>query len=47
MMTLYENFITRKDGLNHLLLSDVNTLMERMQKDFPDIVKLNSIGKSF
>ena len=28
MMTLYENFITRKDGLNHLLLTDVNSLME-------------------
>lgn len=46
MMTLYDNFITRSDGLNHLLLSDVNTLMERMAKDFPDVVKLNSIGRS-
>lgn len=46
-MTLYENFITRKDGLNHLLLTDVNALMEKMSKDFPDIVKMNSIGKSF
>lgn len=46
-MSLYENFITRKDGLNHLLLTDVNELMDRMQSDFPDIVKVNSIGKSF
>lgn len=46
-MSLYESFISRPDGLNHLLLSDVNRLMERMASEFPDNVKLNSIGKSF
>ena len=47
MMSLYDNFITRKDGINHLLLSDVNNLMEKVARDFPDIAKMTSIGKSY
>jgi carboxypeptidase T len=47
MMSLYDEFITRGDGLNHLLLSDTNKLLERIAKDFPNITKLTSIGQSF
>jgi carboxypeptidase T len=39
--------ISRKDGLNHLLLSDVNALMQSIAHDFPEIAKTYSIGKSF
>lgn len=39
--------IQRTDGLNHLLLSDVNALMQSIAHDFPDIAKTYSIGKSF
>jgi hypothetical protein len=39
--------ISRPDGLNHLLLSDVNNLMMSIAHDFPDIAKTYSIGKSF
>ena len=47
MAMLYESLISRNDGLYHLLLTDVNKLMDRMAIDFPDNVKVNSIGKSF
>lgn len=43
---LLEKFITRKDGLLHLLYSDVNALLLRVNKEFPDITKMYSIGKS-
>lgn len=44
---LVESLIVRKDGLNHLLLSDVNNLLMSIQHDFKDITKVYSIGKSF
>jgi hypothetical protein len=33
---LVSQFISREDGLNHLLLSDVNRLMNDLAEDFPD-----------
>jgi len=39
--------ISRPDGLHHLLLSDVNNLMQSIAHDFPDIAKTYSIGKSY
>jgi hypothetical protein len=42
-----ENIIHRKDGLYHLLLSDVNALMQSVEHDFPNIAKTYSAGKSF
>ena len=38
--------ISRPDGLNHLLMSDVDALLADIQTDFPDIAKVYSIGKS-
>ena len=40
------NFITRADGLNHLLLSDSDNLLKSLEHDFPEAVKVYSIGKS-
>lgn len=40
------DFISRSDGLNHLLLSDSDNLMKSIAHDFPDAVKVYSIGKS-
>jgi hypothetical protein len=39
--------LSRKDGLNHLLLSDMNHLMEKLATEFPAYAKVSSIGKSF
>lgn len=47
MMTLYESFISRKDGLYHLLLSDTNDLMDKLAAAYPSFVKVESIGKSY
>lgn len=44
---LVENLLSRKDGLNHLLLSDQTTLMNQMAKEFPDYAQVESIGKSY
>jgi len=44
---IVEELISRKDGLNHLLLSDVNNLLMSIQHDFPDFAKVYSIGSSF
>lgn len=43
---MVDKLISRPDGLGHLLLSDVNTLLFSIEKDFPDIAKVSSIGKS-
>lgn len=43
---LVSQFLSREDGLNHLLLSDVNRLMNDLAEDFPDQIKVSSIGKS-
>lgn len=39
--------LSRKDGLNHLLLSDVNILLQSIAHDFPEIATLTSMGKSY
>jgi len=39
--------ISRDDGLSHLLLSDVNALMQSVAHDFPDLARVYSIGKSY
>ena len=46
MENIVANLISRPDGLNHLLLSDVNTLLSDIQTDFPELAKVYSIGKS-
>ena len=44
---LYQEVISRKDGLNHLLYSDVNLLLASIANDFPEIAKTYSIGQSY
>jgi len=39
--------ISRDDGLSHLLLSDVNALMQSVAHDFPDLARVYSIGKTY
>ena len=43
---LFAELLTRKD-LSHLLYSDVNNMIDNIQKDFPDIIKTYSIGQSW
>lgn len=44
---IVSSLIVRNDGLNHLLLTDVNNLLKSIQHDFQDITRVYSIGKSF
>lgn len=44
---MVDELISRKDGLKHLLLSDVNKLLAQVATDFPNIATMGSIGKSF
>lgn len=44
---IVSTLISRKDGLNHLLLTDVNNLINSIAYDFKNITKVYSIGKSF
>ena len=39
--------MSRKDGLNHLLLTDSDNLLLSIQNDFPSFAKVISIGRSF
>jgi hypothetical protein len=43
--TLVKQLLVRHD-LNHLLLSDINKLMAKIGQEFPDLVKLSTIGYS-
>lgn len=46
MDKMVEKFLSRPDGLNHLLLSDVNHLMTKINNEFPMITRYYSIGQS-
>lgn len=39
-------FISRKDGLHHLLYSDVVTLLNSIANDFPEVATVHIIGQS-
>lgn len=43
---LFSELLTRKD-LSHLLLSDINTMMDQLAREFPEIIKVHSIGKTW
>jgi len=43
---IVETFLTRKDGLNHLLLSDVQNLLSKLAAEFSDVLQVSSIGQS-
>jgi hypothetical protein len=42
----FSRFLVRKD-INHLLLSDVSAITKSIEKDFPDVVKVYSIGDTY
>ena len=44
---MVEKVLSRKDGLNHLLLTDTNHLMQKIADEYPQYAKISSIGKSF
>ena len=43
----FDKLFVRPDGLNHLLLSDLNNLVSRVVKEFPEIVRLETIGTTW
>jgi alkylhydroperoxidase/carboxymuconolactone decarboxylase family protein YurZ len=43
---LFSELLTRKD-LSHLLLSDIESMMDKMAEEFPDMIKVSSIGKTW
>ena len=43
----FDKLLVKQDGFNHILLSDANSLMQQIKEEFPDIVKIESIGKSW
>jgi hypothetical protein len=42
----FNRIFIRRD-LNHLLLSDVGSITNSIQKDFPEIIKVYSIGQTY
>jgi hypothetical protein len=44
MDKIVDKFLSRPDGLNHLLLTDVNHLMTKINNEFPMITRYYSIG---
>jgi len=43
---LFSELLTRRD-LSHLLYSDIEAAMNVLVKDFPDILSIQSIGKTW
>ena len=43
---MFSELLTRKD-LSHLLLSDIESMMDKMAEEFPDMIKVSSIGKTW
>lgn len=43
---LFSELLTRKD-LSHLLLSDIENMLVALAKEFPDIIKVYSIGDTW
>jgi hypothetical protein len=44
--TAFSELLTRKD-LSHLLLSDINDMMEMLVIEFPEVISMKSIGKTW
>lgn len=43
---MFSELLTRKD-LSHLLLSDIESMMDKMAAEFPDMIKISTIGKTW
>ena len=46
-MEEFKQLFIRSDQFSHLLLSDAQRIVTALQKDFPDIIKVSSIGDSY
>lgn len=46
-MDMFKQLFIRSDQMPHLMLSDVNRIVNSLQKDFPEIIKVSSIGQTF
>ena len=44
--SLFSELLTRKD-LSHLLYSDIQNLLTALEKEFPEVIKVRSIGSSW
>jgi hypothetical protein len=42
----FNRFLIRRD-LNHLLLSDVQAITKSLETDFPEVIKVYSIGQTY
>lgn len=45
--TLFSELLTRSDGLAHVLYSDIQIIMQKLKDDFPDLITIRSIGKTW
>lgn len=43
----FNKLFIREDGLNHILLSDVNKIVAGLQADYPELIKVDTIGTSW
>ncbi len=43
---LFDNLLTRKD-ISHLFLSEITMLTNKLQKEFPDIITVSEIGRTW
>ena len=42
----FKSLLTKKDGYPHILSEDVNRIMAQLQSEFPDLLKISSIGST-
>lgn len=43
---MFDELLTRRD-ISHIFLSDIHSMMEILEREFPDIIKTFSIGKTW
>lgn len=43
---LFSELLTRQE-LSHLLLSDIQSMVAKLEKEFPDIIKVKTIGQTW
>jgi hypothetical protein len=44
--SMFDELLTRRD-ISHIFLSDIHSMMEILEREFPDIIKTFSIGKTW
>jgi hypothetical protein len=43
----FNKLLIRKDGLNHILMSDVDRIVKALATEYSDIIKVESIGETW